>query len=50
MIGFTDIGLEQLMLAEVSTINEFIIFSALLVSATVIFLTSKFWEEACTWL
>lgn len=38
-------------LAEVGgEISESLIFSALLVCATLIFLTSKVWEEACTWL
>ncbi|MBE7384966.1 MAG: cation:proton antiporter [Leptolyngbya sp. SIO1E4] len=40
----------QLPLAEVGVIGESVVFSALLISATIIFLTSTVWEEACAWL
>jgi len=47
---FTNFVPPQLCLAEVGEISESVIFSALLVSATVIFLTSQIWEEVCAWL
>ena len=38
------------LLAEAGEVSESVVFGALLVSATVIFLTSQVWEEICAWL
>ncbi|NEQ47317.1 MAG: cation:proton antiporter [Leptolyngbya sp. SIOISBB] len=40
----------QFPLATVGEISESVVFSALLISATVIFLTSQIWAETCAWL
>ncbi|MEM1251182.1 MAG: cation:proton antiporter [Cyanobacteria bacterium P01_H01_bin.21] len=47
---FINLGIRQFFLAEVGEISESVVFAALLVSATVIFLTSQIWEEICAWL
>lgn len=47
---FTNFAHSQFFLATVGEISESVIFGALLVSATVIFLTSQIWEEICAWL
>lgn len=50
LMTFINSEFPQFLLAEVGEISDSVIFGALLVSATVIFLTSQVWEEACAWL
>ena len=47
---FVNFDLTPCLIAEIGEISESVIFGALLVSATVIFLTSQIWEEVCAWL
>ena len=47
---FSTIDFIYPVLAETALADETVIFSALLISALIIFLTSQFLGELCTWL
>lgn len=47
---FINLEFTPFLLAEIGEISESVVFGALLISATIIFLTSQIWGEACAWL